>query len=161
MNLCLFDPKVTDYTLSDARCIAGNRTNTKHEFKFIAPEPGRYTLQINNNCGSAGCQPDLGYELTASLRHYTNATLTGPRVVRAHHQVTLSGKIRGLSSGKIAIQERRKGGWKTLTLTSVKANGAFVYRTRVGIARTYRVRAVFFGDASHLPTAAGYSFKVI
>ena len=123
---------------------------------YIAPTAGRYTVRLQNRF----CCTAYSYILTGYVQHYTHATLTGPRVVRAHGFVTLRGAIIGLSSG-ITIQSRTKTGWKTLTLMPVKAGGRFVFKTRVGTPGTYRVRAVFFGDASHLPTSAVYSFKVV
>lgn len=124
------------------------------------PQPGRWTLVVFDDNAACGC-PSLAYELTAYIQHYTHATLAGPSVARAHGLLTLTGGVSGLSSGKVAIQSRSKTGWKTLTLMPVKPDGSFRFTTRVGAPGTYRVRVVFFGDASHLPTSAVYSFKVI
>ena len=161
VTLCLLAPTVTDYTISDAGCVANDYTDGKHEMNFSSPSAGNWTLEVwSQNCGNCGPIP-LGYELTAYVKHYTHATLTGPRVVRAKHKVTLRGQIVGLPSGKVVIQSRSKTGWKTLRLMPVKANGKFVFTTRVGGTGTYRVRVVFYGDASHLPSNAVYSFKVV
>jgi hypothetical protein len=159
--LCLLDPSVTDSTLSHASCALKDVTNGKHEVTYTVAKSGRWTLEISQDCGSCGQGADMSYELTAYVQRPTHASLSGPRVARAHSLVALSGKIAGLASGKVAIQSRAKTGWKTLTLMRVKANGSFLFKTRVGGTGTYRVRVVFFGDANHLPARAVYSFKVI
>ena len=43
----------------------------------------------------------------------------------------------------------------------VERDGSFAYKTRVGAPGTYSVRAVFYGDASHLPARAVISVKVV
>jgi hypothetical protein len=159
--LCLLDPGVTDSTLSDASCALKDVTNGKHEVTYVVARSGRWTLEISQNCASCGQGADMSYELTAYVQRPTHARLTGPRVARAHSLVALSGKITGLASGKVAIQSRTKTSWKTLALMPVKSNGGFVLNTRVGGTGTFRVRVVFRGDASHLPSSAVYSFKVI
>ncbi len=159
--LCLLDPSVTDSTLSGASCALKDVTSGKHEVTYTVAKSGRWTLEISQNCASCAQGADMAYELTAYVQRSTRASLTGPRVARAHSLVALSGRIAGLVSGKVAIQSRTKTGWKTLTLMPVKSNSSFVFRTRVGAPGTYRVRVVFRGDANHLPSSAVYSFKVI
>lgn len=155
--ICLLSPTVTDYTFDQANCLDGDgndSTSGKTQWRYVASAPGRYTLDIWSF-------RDISYIATAYVRHYTHASLSGPPVVRAHAKVTLKGKIDGLSSGKIALQSRSKSGWKTLALMPVKPDGSFLFATRVGGTGTYRIRVVFFGDASHLATSAVYSFKVV
>jgi hypothetical protein len=157
VGVCLYDPSVTDYTLSNANCFDVDETNGKHEFRYTAPSPGRYTLQVWNYGGGT----DLAYAMTGYIQHYTHATLTGPSIARAHTRIALAGKIAGLSSGKVAIQTNTSGRWKTQALLPVRSDGSFRLTTRVGAAGTFRARVVFYGDADDLPTSAGLSLRVV
>ena len=152
--LHVLPPSVTDYTLGQARCLAEDETDSKSELRFTAGASGRYTLVV------AALNDPFAYEMTVHVRHYTHTTITGPSVVRAHAQVTVKGRVSGISAGKVAIQSRIKRRWKTLTLTSVKSNGRFSYKTHVGAPGRYRGRVVYFGDASHLPSSAVFSVRV-
>ena len=159
----IYDPSVKESTWNQRRGIplAYAGTARKDELRYVATKRARFTMYVVNDCGACG-QPSLAYELTAYVRHYTRASLAGPRVARADSAITLRGKISGLSAGKVAIQSRSpKKGWKTLALMRVKRDGSFGYKTRVGAPGTYSVRAVFSGDASHLPSRAVISVKVV
>ena len=159
----IYDPSVKEYTWNQQRGIplAYVGTARKDELRYIATKAARFTMYVVNDCEACG-QPSLAYELTAYVQHYTRASLAGPRVARSHSAITLRGKISGLSAGKVAIQSGSpKKGWKNLALMRVKRDGSFGYTTRVGARGTYRVRAVFYGDASHLPSRAVISVKVV
>ncbi len=158
--LCLLDPSVTDSTLHTASCALKDVTNGKHHVTYTVPTSGRWTLEISQDCRSCAQGADMAYELTAYVQRLTHASLTGPRVARARSLVVLSGRIAGLTSGNVAIQSRTSAGWRTLTRMPVKPDGSFAFRTRVGGAGTYRVRVVFSGDTSHLPSSAVHSIKV-
>jgi hypothetical protein len=158
--LNLYAPSVTDFTFSgDGGEITGAGTGSrgKGELLYTAPARGRYTIFFR----TASCGPQLAYTLIGHVQHYTATTLTAPAVARAHSRVVLKGKVSGLSSGKVAIQAVIKKRWKTLGLVAVKSNGSFSFAPRVGSAGTYRVRVVFFGDATHLPSKAGRVIKVV
>jgi hypothetical protein len=158
--LNLYAPSVTDYTFSgDGGYItnAGTGSRGKGELLYTAPAPGRYTIYFR----TASCGPQLAYTLIGYVQHYTAVTLAAPRVARAHSPVLLKGKVSGISAGKVAIQAVIKKRWKTLGLVRVLSNGSFSYPTRVGPAGTYRVRVVFFGDATHLPSKAARVIRVV
>jgi hypothetical protein len=157
VSLFVFSSKVTDYTLDDSQPLGDKSTEKKAELRFVAPTPGRYTVEVRGYCGNC----PYSYILTGFVRHYTHLTLSVPRVARAHTLVLLRGRVIGLSSGNIAIQAKSQRGWKTLTLMNVKPGGSFAYKTRVGSPGTYRGRVVFYGDASHLPTSAVLSIKIV
>lgn len=158
--LAIYSPSTTDYTFdgdSPIGSLANSGTARKAELRYVAPAPGRYVLVFR----TAACGVAMAYEMTGYVRHLTNATLTAPPVARAHSRLTLKGRISGLNAGKVAIQARNTTRWKTLTLMAVKRNGSFVYKARVGAPGTYRFRAVYYGDASHLPSRAVVSIKVV
>jgi len=152
----LYAPSVTDYTFSQARDLAQSGTSRKQELRYIAPAPGKYTLFFR----TAECGADLAYELTAYIQHYTRATFTGPRVARAHTQISCKGRISGISSGKVVIQRKLRR-WKKLALVSIRPDGSFRFTMRLGGPGKYRLRAFFSGDASHLASSAVYSLRAV
>ena len=159
--LQLYAPSVTDYTFSgDGGYItnAGTGGNGKGELRYIAPAPGRYTLYFRT---AGECNDALAYELTGYVQHLTRATLSGPRVARAHSLIKLHGAVKGLANGKVVAQSLVHGRWRTLRLVSVAATGRFTFAARVGAPGVQRFRAVFYGDSSHLATRATYSVRVV
>jgi hypothetical protein len=163
-ELEIFQPWLTDYTFEDKYDEADVTSwfveeDEKREFRWTAPRPGRWLLGFSDNGSGEGTPFD--YQLVAYVYHYTRAILTGPAAVRARGFATLRGKIAGLSAGKVAIQWRAKAGWRTLAFIPVKRDGSFVFRMRVRAPGTYQVRAVYFGDASHLPASDVFTFRVI
>ena len=161
-------PSVTDYNYTgnlDAMALpfvnggADRGTTTKDEGLFVAPRSGDYTIALQ----VPGPNDVLAYTLTGYVRHYTHTTITAPPLVRKRAAVVYRGTVAGASSGKIELQSRSltHSVWKTFALATIDANGSFRYRTRVAGTGTYRIRAVYPGDSSHLPSMAIVSFKVV
>jgi hypothetical protein len=161
--LCTVIPGVTDYTLPSAKCAGLNHIDGgKGEFTFIATVPGRWTLLAGRywNVGNGGCifrdlidpqcDNDTAYELTAYLKHYTKATIAGPKTAKPSKKVVLKGTVSGLTAGRVVVQKRIGKRMKSLGLASIKSNGTYSYRVRLGQIRgLYRFRAVYYGDDTH------------
>jgi hypothetical protein len=160
VTLCLLDPKVTDYTLTDAHCAATDSTQQKHEFKFTAPAAGAWTLVV----GDYHCCSDTtwAYQLTAHVKQRTQTNLAAPPLAARNSNVTMSGHVSGVTGGQVAVQYKPLAGgpWTTVGVSRLTAHGTFSVRTRFKKAGSYRARAAYPGDASHLPSAATTVIKV-
>jgi hypothetical protein len=161
VSVCLMTPDITDFTVGDVQdCAAYLQNNAKRELRFTVPTPGAWILAVGDDwcCNHEG----WAYDLITYVKHKTSTMLTANSPVRAHRQATLHGAVSGVAAGKVVIQRRGKtGGWTTVGLKAVRSNGSFVFKTRVGAARTYRYRAQFLGDDSHLPSSATCAVKVV
>ena len=158
-SLCLLAPGVTDSTFADKPCVTGDgrdQTNTTAQRRYIVPEPGRYTLVISSEPRSP-----LAYVLTAHVLHHTTTKLNAPRTVHARSRVTFTGKVSGADSGRVELQLLVKGGWVKLASVPVRKNGTFTVRTASGAPGTYRLRALYSGNASHLRSGTIIRFTVV
>lgn len=165
-KFAIYRPDVTDYTLGQSREFAvanqvgGASPRQQEHFVWVAPSAGRWNLLLTGISSSGGY--DAGYEMTARVQRYTSTTLNGPRLVGARKTVTFRGTVRGISSGKVEMQTAKaSGGWKSVALVATRAGGFFSWTTRTAGAGTYRVRALYHGDASHRPSAAALTIRVV
>jgi hypothetical protein len=100
VTLCMLSPDVTDYTLPDADCVAGDQTETKHEFTFTASKTGAWILVV----GDYHCCSDTtwGYQLTAYVHRplLVKLTQTTTRVISQakHTPLPHTGKLAVLVS---------------------------------------------------------------
>jgi len=159
VRICVLAPSVTDYTQEGANCQAESSTDSKRELTWSAPSAGRYTLRVDTN-GCGGCE--LAYELTGSVRHFTALALHAPGLVRAHAKVRLTGKVSGANSGSVQLRIQRKAqhAWKVIGSAALSETGAFHLTTHATGRGSYRIRAFFRGDRSHLPSHKVILLKV-
>lgn len=153
----VYSPSTTDYNFNEGNSLASAGTNDKGELKYVAAGSGRYLLYLR----TASCDVDLAYELTAYVRHYTHAILSGPSIVRKGSRIRLRGQITGASAGRAAMQVLKHRHWRNLGLVSIGAGGKFSYATRARKPGLERLRVVYYGDNSHLPTRAAFSFHIV
>lgn len=166
VHLCILAPRVTDYTLDTSSCNTASDTRSKSELRFTLPSAGTWTLKVQSDGDgndSDGRAPTLAYQLTGYVRHYTHTTISAPMVVKKRSRVTYNGTVSGATGGQVKLQSRSLAhpAWKTFALAAIRANGAFTYKTRVAEPGTYRIKAVYPGDTSHLASSSIVSFKVV
>jgi hypothetical protein len=100
---------------------------------------------------------------TAFLKHRTRTALAAPTLADVDSRMTYSGRVDGVSSGRVELDSRTaaRPAWKPLAFVRIAADGSFTYTTDVPGSGAYRVRALYRGDGSHLPSSAVVSFQVI
>jgi hypothetical protein len=157
VRIVLMAPSVSDATFNQAGPLENGSTSGQDRLTYVAAKAGRYTVGVYTGYP---CQPRLAYSLTATVRRPTHATLTGPAVAHIHAPITLTGRVAGLSSGRVALQSNTKTGWNTIKTTAVQKNGSFSFTMPFDSPGTHVVRAVYAGDSSHLGSNAVVSFKV-
>jgi hypothetical protein len=157
VRMVLMDPSVTDTTFNQSGPLENGSTFAHDRLTYVAAKAGRYTVGLYTGYP---CQPSLAYTLTADVRHTTHATLTRPAVAHIHAPVTLTGRVAGLSSGRVALQSNTKAGWKTIKTTAVQKDGSFAFMTQFDTPGARMVRAVYAGDSSHLGSNAVVSIRV-
>jgi hypothetical protein len=62
---------------------------------------------------------------------------------------------------KLESSSIAKPAWKALAIVRVAADGTFTFTTDVPGDGIYRIRAVYLGDSSHLPSSAVVPLQVI
>ena len=100
----------------------------------------------------------------AVVKRVTHTTLTGPMLANDDYHVTYTVKVAGARSGRIELDLRslKHPAWKAFARVRLGSSGGISYTTRTITAPgTYRVRAVYLGDASHLPSSAAVSWEVV
>jgi hypothetical protein len=99
----------------------------------------------------------------AVLKHRTRTALAAPTLADVDTRMTYSGRVDGASSGRVELESRTlvRPAWKRFAIVRVAADGSFTFTTDVPGSGTYRIKAVFLGDGSHLPSSAVVSFQVI
>ena len=100
----------------------------------------------------------------AVVKRVTHTTLTGPMLANDDYHVTYTVKVAGATSGRIELDlsSLKHPAWKAFARVPLGRQGSVSYTTRTITAPgTYRVRAVYFGDASHLPSSATVSWEVV
>ncbi len=171
IRFCLLAPNVTDSSLRRSAC-AWERTlerGEKYRLRFSAPSRGSWTLgAVSSTCSTFqscaagnGSQPFV-YEFTVHVRHFTRTTLRGPGAVRPGARLTFTGVVAGATSGRVEMQTAASGGpWKPRGAATIRRNGAFRWSTRApSTAGSHRVRAVYRGDDSHLPSQTIHAYRV-
>ena len=100
----------------------------------------------------------------AAVRRVTHTTLTGPTLANDDYHVTYTVKVAGATTGRIELDlsSLRHPAWKVIARTALGPNGIVSYTTRtITASGTYRVRAVYLGDGTHLPSSATVSWEVV
>lgn len=157
VGIFLLDPSVSDATANEASPVETSTTSYLDNLTFVAAKAGRYTVLQRT---IYPCQPRLAYTFTADVQRATRVTLTGPAVANVHAPITLTGRVAGLSSGRVALQSNTKAGWKTIKTTAVQKNGSFVFTTQFDTPGACTVRAVYAGDSGHVGSNALVSIKI-
>jgi hypothetical protein len=169
IRYCLLAPTVRDATLARSECAWQTtvRRGERYRLRFSAPSSGSWTLgAVSNTCSTFQACATVGWadtfpfvhEFTASVRHFTKIALRGPQVARPGAKLTFAGTVTGADGGKVQIQTAPSGARATV---AIKRNGTFTWSTRAASRPgTYRVRAVYAGDAGHLPSNTVVSFLV-
>jgi hypothetical protein len=97
-------------------------------------------------------------------KRVTHTALTGPTLAGDDYHVTFRVKVAGATSGRIELDlsSLKQPGWKLYARVPLGPNGIVSYTTRtITTPGTYRVRAVYLGDATHLPSSATVSWEVV
>jgi hypothetical protein len=100
----------------------------------------------------------------AVVKRVTRTTLTGPTLANDDYHVTYTVKVAGTTRGRIELDlsSLKRPAWKVLARVSLGPGGVVSYTTRtITVSGTYRLRAVYLGDATHLPSSATVSWEVV
>jgi hypothetical protein len=98
------------------------------------------------------------------VKRVTHTTLTGPALADDDYHVTYTVKVAGATSGRIEldVSSLKRPVWKVFARAPLGLNGIVSYTTRtITASGTYRVRAVYLGDATHFPSSATVSWEVV
>jgi hypothetical protein len=148
VNIRLYRPSETDFTISNASYLTADGTDGRDEMRYRAGISGSYIFQIYGDC----YQCDYGYELTSHILAKSTVTLTGPKAIVANRQGTVRGRVYGATGGYVSIQQRLGGGWRQITTTSLGPSGGFKAQIQFpGSCRrgSWSTRAVYAGDREH------------
>jgi len=94
----------------------------------------------------------------------THTTLTGPTLADDDYHVTYTVKVAGATGGRVELDlsSLKRPAWKVLARAPLGPDGSVSYTARTTMVRgTYRVRALYLGDATHLPSSATVSWEVV
>jgi len=97
-------------------------------------------------------------------KHTTRTTLTGPTLANDDYHVTYTVKVAGATTGLIELDlsNVKHPAWKLFARARLGPNGIVSYTAKtITAAGTYRMRAVYLGDATHLPSSATVSWEVV
>jgi hypothetical protein len=99
-----------------------------------------------------------------AVKHATHTTLTGPALANDDYHVTYTVNVAGATTGwiELDLSSLKHPTWKMFTRVQLSLNGIVSYTTKTLTAPgTYRMRAVYLGDATHLPSSATVSWEVV
>jgi hypothetical protein len=164
---CLYTPAVTDSNLSDAECRASGAVQGagSQTLTFNLSADGRWTLALRGATNQA--QP-FPYALTASIastgvtKQPTTTTLRAVRRARIGARVLLLGSVKPFSSGRVKLRAKAPGttAWRLLATVPLTADSQFSYPTRFRRVGTYRLRATYAGDATHLASTGSTTILI-
>jgi hypothetical protein len=148
VTLHVYLPAVTDYTFNDARPVVEDQTgaNGKHEWVWVAPTSGRWTLRFE-------AYSELSYQFTTHVQHVTQVKLAAPSLVRAGKKFVVHGSVVGVKAG--SVEMRLLSGRKRVAHAVVPiSSSGFTWKTSTKGAGSYKVVAIFYGDADHRSSSA-------
>jgi hypothetical protein len=159
VNLDVYSPSVTDLTLANATPVASGETGSKGEaqLSWIATGSGQWIVRLSCDCGSG---PALAYEFTAQIQRFTRAVLQAPVSVGAGVQVSVRGTVSGTVGGRVALTLTSPGRRSLTGVVPLSSTGSFAWTPRIGQSGTWRLRAVYRGDVTHLPSSATATIRV-
>jgi hypothetical protein len=100
----------------------------------------------------------------AAVKHATHTTLTGPALANDDYHVTYTVDVAGATTGSIELDlsSLKHPAWKVLARVQLGLTGIASYTNKTLTAPgTYRMRAVYLGDATHLPSSSTVSWEVV
>jgi hypothetical protein len=167
VTVCLYTPAVTDANLADADChqtalIAGQGLQT---FSFDLSSPGRWTLAFR---GAVLSQP-FSYAATGKVEHQqpskvaTTTTLKVKARARRGTSVRMIGSVTTGATGQVKLQVRpfSTTRWSLLAALPLTANSQFSTTRRFARLGRYVLRAAYSGDATHFPSSATVTIRVV
>jgi hypothetical protein len=154
--------------LSDDQCAGSDSTFTHDRVTMsVVNPPGYWTLVFADGL----CAPhnytttcttyDVAYSVTLTVRHFTQTVVAFPATAPRGRQVTLSGRVIGMTGGYVYISTQRKGEWIVIALSPIEINGVFSRVVRLPRERgRYPYRVTFFGDQEHRPSGRTVTIRV-
>jgi hypothetical protein len=98
------------------------------------------------------------------VKRATHTTLSGPTFADDDYHVTYTVKVAGATGGLIELDlsSLKRPAWKAFARAPLGPDGIVRYTTRtITASGTYRVRAVYLGDATHSRSSATVSWEVV
>jgi hypothetical protein len=154
--------------LTDDQCAGSDTTFTKNRITLsVVNPPGYWTLVFADGL----CAPhnytttcttyDVAYSATLTVRHFTQTVVAFPATAPLGRQVTISGRVIGMTGGYVQISTQRKRKWIVVGLTPIGVNGVFSRVVRLPRERgRYPYRVTFFGDEDHRPSGRTVAIRV-
>jgi hypothetical protein len=154
--------------LTDDQCAGSDTTFTHNRITLsVVNPPGYWTLVFADGL----CAPhnytttcttyDVAYSVTLTVRHFTQTVVAFPTTAPGGRQVTLSGRVIGMTGGYVQISTQRKGKWVVIGLSPIGVNGVFSRVVRLPRDRgLYPYRVTFFGDQDHRPSGRTVAIRV-
>jgi hypothetical protein len=100
----------------------------------------------------------------AVVKRLTHTTLTGPALANDDYHVTYTVRVAGATTGRIELDLSSVAhpAWKVFARAPLGPTGIVSYTTKtITASGTYRMRAVYCGDTTHLPSSATVSWEVV
>jgi hypothetical protein len=100
----------------------------------------------------------------SGVRRTTHTTLTGPTLANDDYHVTYTVKVAGATTGRIELDlsSLKHPTWKVFARAPLGPDGTVSYTAKtITASGMYRMRAVYLGDATHLPSSATVSWQVV
>jgi hypothetical protein len=164
----LSPPIGTTPVLTDDECAGSDSTFTHSRVTMsVVNPPGYWTLVFADglcaphNYSTTCITYDVAYSVTLTVRHFTQTVVAFPATAPLGRQVTLSGRVIGMTGGYVYISTQRKGKWIALGLSPLGVNGIFSRVVRLPRERgRYPYRVTFFGDQEHRPSGRTVTIRV-
>jgi hypothetical protein len=171
---CLLTPSVTDYTVENARCFEAfgtQRPGSSRELKRVVGAAGTWTLAVGHpNCMGGSVEvscngPDNAhfgttYRVMVLVRAPSTTTLAASGTPNVGKALRLSGVVRTVSGGSVAIQSRQGSRWTTVATRPVSSSGSFSANVKVTNKGSLRLRAFYPGDNTHQPSSRSLTLSV-
>jgi hypothetical protein len=154
--------------LGDDQCAGSDTTFTKRRVTLsVVNPPGYWTLVFADglcaphNYFTSCTSYDVAYSATLSVRHFTQTVISFPAAAPLGRQVTLSGRVIGMTGGYVELSTQREGSWTVIGFAPIEINGGFARVVRLPRRRgRYPYRVTFFGDQSHRPSGRTVAIRV-
>lgn len=144
-GVCVFDPGVTDFTLTDADCLEDVHTSSatnKAQLQYVAPTAGTYLLAVHTSDSGQS----WAYQATVNVLHASTVSATGPTSVKVGHKIRVKGQA---SAAGIVVLQLKAGGWKTVGQAHTKSDGSFKIKYKATHTGRYKFR-VLFGSSGYI-----------
>jgi len=139
VDLSIYKPSVTDYTIGSASPVAGDWTQSQAKFTWTATGRGSWILIVYS---------DDGYQLTAHVQHVTMTKLS-PTSGRRGAIVTLTGRYFGAKRGTSYVKFGSTKCTKYVSWTGTRIKCRVPARAKFG---KVKVTVVTAGDTSNART---------